>query len=116
MKRTLATLALIAAAGVAHAPVAHAQVQSPSTPGSRATEPMPGGSTQTTPGGTGAPTTNVQRTNTAETAAKAQLEAKGYTDIKNLSRDKRGNWSAKATRNNTEVAVVLDAKGNIRER
>ena len=38
MNRTLVTLALIAAAGVAHA-----QMQAPSTPGGRAMDSMPGG-------------------------------------------------------------------------
>ena len=38
IRTTLATLALIAAAGVAHA-----QMQAPSTPGGRAMDSMPGG-------------------------------------------------------------------------
>jgi hypothetical protein len=106
-RTTLAALALIAAAGMAQA-----QTQSPTTPGTRTpdTGTMPGGKTTpgpNTPDRTAAPTN--------ATSAKAAIEAKGYTGVKGLSRDSAGNWSAKATRNNTEVAVVLDANGNVRE-
>jgi hypothetical protein len=106
MNRTLVTLALIAAAGVAHA-----QMQAPSTPGGRAMDSMPGGTSNPN---TGLPKTPSNAT-AAEAAAKAQLEAKGYTGVKSLSRDPAGNWAAKAMRNNVEVAVILEPSGNIRE-
>jgi hypothetical protein len=106
MNRTLVTLALIAAAGVAHA-----QMQAPSTPGGRAMDSMPGGTSNPN---TGLPKTPSNAT-AAEAAAKAQLEAKGYTGVKSLSRDPAGNWAAKAMRNNAEVAVILEPSGNIRE-
>jgi len=106
MNRTLVTLALIAAAGVAHA-----QMQAPSTPGGRAMDSMPGGTSNPN---TGLPKTPSNAT-AAEAAAKAQLEAKGYTGVKSLSRDPAGNWAAKAMRNNAEVAVILKPSGNIRE-
>ena len=106
MKRTLVTLALIAAAGVAHA-----QMQAPSTPGGRAMDSMPGGTSN--------PNTNLPKTPSnatgSEAAAKAQLEARGYTGVRSLSRDPAGNWAAKAMRNNAEVAVVLQPDGTIRE-
>jgi hypothetical protein len=106
MNRTLVTLALIAAAGVAHA-----QMQAPSTPGGRAMDSMPGGTSNPN---TGLPKTPSNAT-AAEAAAKAKLEAKGYTGVKSLSRDPAGNWAAKAMRNNVEVAVILEPNGNIRE-
>jgi hypothetical protein len=106
MNRTLVTLALIAAAGVAHA-----QMQAPSTPGGRAMDSMPGGTSNPN---TGLPKTSSNAT-AAEAAAKAQLEAKGYTGVKSLSRDMAGNWAAKAMRDNVEVAVILEPNGNVRE-
>jgi len=106
MNRTLVTLALIAAAGVAHA-----QMQAPSTPGGRAMDSMPGGTSNPN---TGLPKTSSNAT-AAEAAAKAQLEAKGYTGVKSLSRDMAGNWAAKAMRDNIEVAVILEPNGNVRE-
>jgi hypothetical protein len=86
MNRTLVTVALIAAAGVAHA-----QMQAPSTPGGRAMDSMPGGTSNPN---TGLPKTPSNAT-AAEAAAKAQLEAKGYTGVKSLSRDMTGNWAAR---------------------
>ena len=106
MNRTLVTLALIAAAGVAHA-----QMQAPSTPGGRAMDSMPGGTSNPN---TGLPKTSSNAT-AAEAAAKAQLEAKGYIGVKSLTRDMAGNWAAKAMRDNVEVAVILEPNGNVRE-
>jgi hypothetical protein len=106
MKRTLITLALIATAGVAHA-----QMQAPSTPGGRAMDSMPGGTSNPS---TGLPKTP-SNASAAEAAAKAQIEARGYTGVKSLTRDMAGNWAAKAMRDNLEVAVVLEPTGNIRE-
>ena len=48
-------------------------------------------------------------------AAKAQIEARGYSGVKSLTRDTAGNWAAKAMRDNVEVAVILEPSGNIRE-
>lgn len=50
---------------------------------------------------------------TTATTAKAQIEASGFTDVKNLRRKEDGSWQARATRNNTEVAVSVDGKGNV---
>jgi hypothetical protein len=106
MKRTLVTLALIATAGVAHA-----QMQQPNTPSGRAQDSMPGGTSN--------PNTALPKTapnaSAGEAAAKAQLEARGYTGVRSLTRDTAGNWAAKAMRNNAEVAVVLEPNGNVRE-
>ena len=106
MKSTLIALALIATAGVAHA-----QMQAPSTPGGRTMDSMPGGTSN--------PRTDFPKTpsnaSAAEAAAKSQIEARGYTGVKSLTRDMAGNWAAKAMRDNVEVAVILEPSGNIRE-
>jgi len=106
MKLTLLSLALVAVAGVAHA-----QMQQPSTPGGRAIDSQPGGTSN--------PNTALPKSpsnpSAAEAAAKAQLEAKGYTGVRSLTRDPKGNWAAKAMRNNVEVAVILEPNGNVRE-
>jgi hypothetical protein len=108
MKRTLAiaAVAMITAAGVAHA-----QMQAPNTPGGRAMDSMPGGTSN--------PNTALPKTSpnasAAEAAAKAQLEASGYSGVKSLTRDPAGNWAAKAMRDNVEVAVILEPSGRIRE-
>lgn len=67
-------------------------------------------SAQTTP-----PTTSRTPPTTAATAttAKAQIEASGYTDVKNLRRKDDGSWQARAMKNNTEVAVSVDSRGNV---
>ena len=52
-------------------------------------------------------------TATTATAAKAQIEASGYSDVKNLRRKDEGSWQARAMKNNTEVAVSVDPKGNV---
>ena len=106
MKPTLIALALIATAGVAHA-----QMQAPSTPGGRAMDSMPGGTSNPN---TGLPKTS-PNASAAEAAAKAAIEARGYSGVKSLTRDMAGNWAAKAMRDNVEVAVVLEPTGTIRE-
>jgi hypothetical protein len=71
------------------------------------------------PGGTSNPSTGLPRTSpnasAGEAAAKAAIEARGYTGVKSLTRDMAGNWAAKAMRDNVEVAVILEPSGNIRE-
>jgi len=106
LRTTLATLALITAAGVAHA-----QMQAPNTPGGRINDSMPGGTSNPN---TGLPKSSMNPS-AAEAAAKAAIEARGYTGVKSLTRDMAGNWAAKAMRDNVEVAVVLETSGNIRE-
>ncbi len=109
MRTTFATLALIAAAGIGSAAYAQTTTQPGTTPGAPGGTTMPGGTT--TPG-SGAPTTKPV---TGEAAAKAALEAKGYTGVKKLKRDNAGNWSGTAMKNNAEVAVMVDSTGRIRE-
>lgn len=102
MRTTFVTLALIAAAGIGSAAYAQTTTQ-PTTPSA--------------PGGTTMPSTSTPTAKpiAGEAAAKAALEAKGYTGVKQLKRDSSGNWSGKAMKNNAEIAVVMDPTGNIRE-
>jgi len=93
MKHVVASVAAMVAAGG----IAIAQTSPPTgTPTGPATPPagMPG---------------------TPETAnsAKAQIEASGYTNVKDLKRQQDGSWQARATKNNEEVAVMVDATGNV---
>ena len=91
--------------------VAHAQMQAPSTPEGRDMRSMPGATSN--------PNTALPRSpqnpTAAEAAAKAELEKKGYSGVRSLTRDAAGNWAAKAMRNNVEVAVILEPNGNVRE-
>jgi hypothetical protein len=115
LKPPLVMIALIAATGVAGA--AYAQTSPPTTQPGTPTMPtqpgkgMPGG----TPGTGADGTTKAPNRIATEAAAKAQLEAKGYTGIRQLKRDSGGNWTGKAQKNNSEVAVTLDNRGNVRE-
>ena len=45
------------------------------------------------------------------TSARTQIEASGYTNIKELKRQNDGSWRARATKNNEEVAVSVDSTG-----
>lgn len=107
IRTTLAALALI----VAGTGLAHAQMQAPSTPEGRDSRSMPGSTSNPNTAQPKSP----MNPSAAEAAAKAALEAKGYTGVKSLTRDMGGNWAAKAMRDNVEVAVVLEPSGNIRE-
>ena len=51
----------------------------------------------------------------AELASKAALEACGYRNVRNLTRDPVGNWAAEAERGGVEIAVVLQINGEIAE-
>ena len=93
MKHVVATVAAMVATGG----IAIAQTSPPTgTPTVPATPPagMPG---------------------TPQTAnsAKAQIEASGYTNVKDLKRQQDGSWEARATKNNEEVAVSVDPTGNV---
>ncbi|WP_425065670.1 PepSY domain-containing protein [Reyranella sp.] len=47
------------------------------------------------------------------TSARTQIEASGYTNIKDLKRRDDGSWQATATKNDTEVAVSVDTSGSV---
>ena len=86
---------------IAAAGVAHAQMQAPSTPEGRDGRSMPGATSNPN---TGLPKSPMNPS-AAEAEAKAELEKKGYTGVKSLTRDPAGNWAGKAMRNNVEIAV-----------
>ena len=46
-------------------------------------------------------------------AAKAAIEARGYTQVAGLVKDAQGIWRGKAMRDGREVAVSLDYQGNV---
>jgi hypothetical protein len=45
--------------------------------------------------------------------AKSQIEAKGYTRVANLKKDKDGVWHAKAMKDGASVPVTVDYQGNV---
>lgn len=47
------------------------------------------------------------------TSARTQIEASGFTNIKDLKRKEDGSWQAIATKNNVEVAVSVDTTGSV---
>jgi len=47
------------------------------------------------------------------TSARTQIEASGYTKIKDLKRNEDGSWHAIAIKNDAEVAVMVDTAGNV---
>lgn len=89
----LTTVAMFAATGIAVAQT------TPTTPPAAPTIP------KTPPAGA--------TTSTSAAAAKAQIEASGYTGVKALKRQEDGSWQARATKNNVEVAVSVDGRGNV---
>ncbi len=52
-------------------------------------------------------------TSTSANAAQAQIEASGYSGVKALKRQEDGSWRGRATKNNVEVAVSVDGRGNV---
>lgn len=105
MKRTIVTLAtLVAAAGIAHA-------QTSTTPSSpSATTPASPGSTTTMPSGSSGSTGTM-----TQTSAKSKIEASGYSEVKNLKQDTKGQWTAEATKGGKQIAVVVDSAGMVKE-
>jgi hypothetical protein len=49
----------------------------------------------------------------AAAAIKSRIEAWGYGDVKDLTRDRTGGWHAHVTRNKVEIAVSVDKGGRI---
>ena len=66
--------------------------------------------TSTTPA---APPGGMPGTAQTATSARTQIEASGYTNIKDLKRRDDGSWQATATKNDTEVAVSVDTSGSV---
>lgn len=72
----------------------------------------PGGSpgVSTTPS---VPPAGMPGTAQTATSARTQIEASGYTDIKDLKRQSDGSWRARATKNSEEVAISVDSTGTV---
>ena len=66
--------------------------------------------TSTTPA---APPAGMPGTAQTATSARTQIEASGYTNIKDLKRRDDGSWQATATKNAPEVAVSVDTSGSV---
>lgn len=94
----LTAVAMLAATGIAVA-----QTTTPATPPAAppATPTVP----KTPPAGA--------TSSTSANAAKAQIEASGYNGVKALKRQEDGSWQARAMKNNVEVAVSVDGRGNV---
>jgi hypothetical protein len=79
--------------------------------GSIATAQMPPTTgTSTTPA---VPPAGMPGTAQTATSARTQIEASGYTNIKELKRRDDGSWHALATKNDVEVAVSVDTTGSV---
>ena len=114
MMKIILALALIGAAGVAHAQTGTTTPTSPSpSPGIPATG-LP--STSVPPSATNTPSPgalNPSTTTAAEAAARSKIEAAGYSGVKGLTRAPDGTWRGIGMRNNVEVAVSIDASGRV---
>ena len=66
--------------------------------------------TSTTPA---APPAGMPGSAQTATSARTQIEASGYTNIKDLKRKDDGSWQATATKNDAEVAVSVDSTGSV---
>lgn len=142
IKRKVLTLALVAAAAgatsaqtvtspsvgpgsVTTPPVNPGTVTTPSvpgTPGIGGATIMPPGTTSggvTTPGVTppsvatpdiaNLPAANAE----GSAAARARIEAEGYSNVQGLTRGRDGNWRGQATRGGARVGVTVDASGRV---
>ena len=68
----------------------------------------PSTGTSTTPA---APPAGMPGSAQTATSARTQIEASGYTNIKELKRQNDGSWRARAIKNNEEVAISVDSTG-----
>jgi hypothetical protein len=90
--------------------------------------PMPSGPTNAPPGtsyqgqnpalppsttGTARPGALSANPSGAEAAARYKFEQAGFTNVKGLSRSIDGVWSGRAVKDGVEMAVSMDAGGNI---
>ena len=113
MKTALIALLAMGVTGAAYAQNA----QMPTGP----TNPPPGRSYSGTqnpylpPSTTGTAKPNALNPNasSAEAAARYKFEQAGFHDVKGLSRTPGGVWSGRAVKNGVEIAVSMDAAGNI---
>jgi len=132
MKRTLLTLALVAAAGTAGAQTMQTQgsgtmnpgtSMNPGTPMNSGTQTnngaqMPSGTSAN--GSTGANTApemaNAPRLTGAAGTAQKRIEADGYKNVTGLAQGADGLWHGTAMRGNTQVQVTVDRAGKVAAR
>ncbi|MBL0899973.1 MAG: PepSY domain-containing protein [Reyranella sp.] len=93
---TVALLVMAASLGPAHPTMA----QTPSSTDGQSTKPS-------------APPAGMPGTAQQASSARMQIEASGYTDVKDLRRQDDGSWRARARKNDVEVAVSVDSIGNV---
>jgi len=113
MKTALIAILALGVAGAAYAQNA----QMPAGP----TNPPPGtsysgtGNPNLPPSTTGTAKPNALNPNAsgAEAAARYKFEQAGFHDVKGLSRSPDGIWSGRAVKGGVEMAVSMDAAGNV---
>jgi len=114
MKTLILTLALIGAAGIAHAQTGTTTPTTPSPGSVMPSTTMP--STSMPPSATNTPSPsalNPPTTTAAEAAVRSKIEAAGYTSVKGLTMAPDGTWHGIGMRNNVEVAVSVDSSGRV---
>lgn len=70
-------------------------------------------STDGTPTTPSVPPAGMPGTAQAASSARTQIEASGYSNVRDLKRQDDGSWRARATKNDVEVAVSVDSTGNV---
>jgi hypothetical protein len=110
--RTLLTVAFVAASGVALAQTSPQPSNQPSPGGAT----MPRDQSTTTPQQNRGQATSPTSPLATEGHAKSKLEGSGYSGIKDLKMNTDGTWSGKAMKDNREMAVSIDAQGNVTAR
>jgi hypothetical protein len=126
MKRTLLTLAIMAAvAGTAAAQTSPAPGNQPSAPtpstgmgdGGATGGKGEGASTNNTampaPASPDGANTNDETTNNAAMTAKRAIEQDGYKNVRELAKGSDGLWHAQAMRGNTQVQVTVNRSGRV---
>ena len=113
MKTAILAIALIGAAGIAHAQTGTTTPTTPlpgsPTPPATAPTTMPPSATSTpSPSALNPPTTTAN-----EAAVRSKLEAAGFNSVKGLTMAPDGTWRGIGMRDNVEVAVSVDSSGRV---
>jgi len=114
VKTALIALLALGVAGAAYAQNAQ-MPQGPTNPPPGTSYGGAGNSPNLPPSTTGTAKPNALNPNasSAEAATRYKFEQAGFHDVKGLSRSPGGVWSGRAVKNGVEVAVSMDAAGNI---
>ena len=114
MKAVVVAILAVGVAGAAHAQ--NAQMPTgPSNPPPGTSYSGQGNNPYLPPSTTGTAKPSALNSNAsgAEAAARYKFEQAGFHDVKGLSRTPDGVWSGRAVKNGIEIAVSMDAAGNI---